>query len=285
MLWAGRCIVIWARADACKRRRTRDEGRKLRLRQLNANLTWHLWLGGEESAAPQIRQSRITPVVITDQINNPRSAGQCINSRPIRVHGNHLGFRRTRIENAPSFYGCAGGPFVDVFIECIDDVVRGAVACRAGHLQILDGPGLEAEPLRGHEISRIVIPGIAKEDPAIRVGVTAGKEHRRARAGSSLRGVKPLYSIVDWSRYRTWGHRQYVVECESIGGVILVILKNLVVGNGGLWEKPEVHPQPVSIHRYPVVFSEQITGGRAIDCAECRPYVHIVRITKPESQA
>ena len=201
------------------------------------------------------------------------------------MHGNHLGFRRTRIENATSFYRCAGGPFIDVFIECIDDVVCGAVACRPGHLQILDGPGLEAEPLCRHEISRIVIPGIAKEDPAIRVGETARKEHRRTRAGSSLRGIKPLYSIVNWSRYRTWGCRQYVVECECIGGVILVILKNLVVRNRGLWEKPEVHPQPVSIHRYPIVFREQITGGGAVERAKRRPYVHIVRITQAESQA
>src|SRR6266513_2318629 len=216
MLWAGRCLIIRSRADALKRRRAGDERRKLRLRQLNANLAWHLWLGGEQSCAPQIRQSRIPPVVITDQVNNPHFAGQRINSRPIRVHGNHLGFRRTRIENATSFYRCAGGPFIDVFIECIDDVVCGTVACRPGHLQILDGPGLEAEPLCRHEISRIVIPGIAKEDPAIRVGETARKEHRRTRAGSSLRGIKPLYSIVNWSRYRTWGCRRDVVRIAAV---------------------------------------------------------------------
>src|SRR5437879_13667361 len=34
MLWAGTCIIIWPRADARKRRRAGDEGRKLRLRQL-----------------------------------------------------------------------------------------------------------------------------------------------------------------------------------------------------------------------------------------------------------
>ena len=120
------------------------------------------------------------------------------------------------------------------------------------------------------------MPGIAKEDPAIRVGETRGKEHRRARAGCSLRGVKPLYSIVNGSRYRPWGRRQHVVERECICGVILVILKNLVVRNRRLWQKPEVHPQPVSVRHYPVVFSEQITGGGAVECAECRPYVHIV---------
>src|SRR5882762_776059 len=201
------------------------------------------------------------------------------------MYGNHLGFRRTGIENAPSIYGCAGGPFVDVFIECIDDVVACAVASRPGHLQILDGPGLETEALRGHEISRIAIPGIASEDPAIRVGETGGKDHRCARAGSSLRREKPLYSKVSRSRHRTRGHRQYVVECEPIGGVFLVILKNLIVRNRGLWQKPEVHPDPVSIHRYPVVFSEQITGGRAIERTGCRPYVHIVGKAQPESQA
>jgi len=37
------------------------------------------------------------------------------------------------------------------------------------------------------------------------------------------------------------------------------------------------HPEPVSIHRYPVVLSKPIAGGGAIECTECRPYVHIVR--------
>src|SRR5260370_6011951 len=106
----------------------------------------------------------------------------------------------------------------------------------------------------------------AKEGHARRGGETAGKDAPGSRPGSSLRGIKPLDSIVNWSRYRTGGRRQYVVECECIGGVILVILKNLVVGNRGLWEKPQVHPQPVSIHGYPVAFRKQIPGGRAAEC-------------------
>src|SRR2546426_12637219 len=111
------------------------------------------------------------------------------------MYSNHLGFRRARTENATSFYRCAGGPFIDVFIEGIDDVVGGAVACRPGHLQILDGAGLEGEPPRGHETSRIAIPGIAKEEPAIRGGEAGGEEHRRARAGSAFPGAKPPYFL------------------------------------------------------------------------------------------
>jgi len=98
---------------------------------------------------------------------------------------------------------CAGGPFVNVFIECINDVVTRAVACRPGHLQILYEPGLETEALRGHEISRIAIPGIASEDPAIRVGETGGKDHRCARAGSSLRREKTTLFQSQPVRHRT----------------------------------------------------------------------------------
>jgi len=95
-----------------------------------------------------------------------------------------------RIENAASLYGCAGGPFVDVFIVYIEDVVCCAVACRTGHLQILIDLDWKLSRSVGMKLRGLAIPGIAKEDPAIRVGEAGGKGTPACTGGFLLAGGK-----------------------------------------------------------------------------------------------
>ena len=201
------------------------------------------------------------------------------------MHGNHLRFRRTRIKNAPGLYGRAGRPFVDVFIERIQEVVACAVAARPGHLEVLEVFRLEADSLRGHEISRIAVPGIAHEHPAIGVAEPVGQNYQSARARCSLRWVKPLDSKVHRSGHAAGRHRQYVFECQRISGVVLVVLKDLIVRKCSPRQQPEVHSEAISIHRDSVVFVQQISRRRTVEGAERGPNVHVVRITQPEPHA
>src|SRR5256884_6064403 len=54
-------------------------------------------------------------------------------------------------------------PYTTLFRSRIQEVVACAVAARPGHLEVLEVFRLEADSLRGHEISRIAVPGIAHE--------------------------------------------------------------------------------------------------------------------------